>query len=147
MHPFTRLQKELPHKSNLFHEYLYEPNDFSFDIFFSKFVLFASPSQTSDDVVMAMYGCGCYLAFCWPADKSWTKIRPVFGASLFEVVYCNNKFYSVTVDAWGRVFTYNNGGPNSTLTYHHVTMLLKELAEACGCCLKQLYWNHQALCC
>lgn len=102
-------------------------------------------------LMMLLWPCMC-VGVIWPfADRQIRRgpklIRPVFGASLFYVVYYNNKFYSVTVDAWGRVFTYNIGGPNSTLTYHHVTMLLKELAEACGCCLKQLYWNHQALCC
>ena len=88
LHPFTQLQKGLLHMSNLFHEYLCEPNGFSFDNFFSKLALFASPSQTSDYVVMAMYGCGRYLAFCRPGDKSWTKIRPIFGASLSVYLRC-----------------------------------------------------------
>ena len=99
--------------SNLFHEYLCEPNGFSFDNFFSKFALSASLSQTLDYVVMAMYGCRHYLAFCRPGDKSWIKIRPIFGASLFDFVYYNNKFYCV--DSWGRVFTCDIGGPNPTL--------------------------------
>ena len=80
-------------------------------IFFSKLALFASPSQTSDYVVMAMYGCGRYLAFCRPGDKSWTKIRPIFGASLsvyltlftitanFIVLTLGEEFSPVTLEA------------------------------------------------
>ena len=33
-----------------------------------------------------------------PGDKSWIKIRPIFGASFVDVVYYNNKFYCV--DSW-----------------------------------------------
>ena len=110
-HPFTQLQKGLLHMSNLFHEYLCEPNGFSFDNFFSKLALSTSPSQTSDYVVMAMYGCGRYLAFCRSGDKSWTKIRPIFGASLsvylmlftittnFIVLTLGEEFSPVTLEA------------------------------------------------
>uniref|UniRef100_A0A7N2LTB8 KIB1-4 beta-propeller domain-containing protein n=1 Tax=Quercus lobata TaxID=97700 RepID=A0A7N2LTB8_QUELO len=91
LHPFTQLQKGLLRRSNLFHEYLCEPNGFSFDNFFSKFALSASPFQTLDYVVMAI------------------------------------------------VFTCDIGGPNPTLACHHVTTLPKELVEACGFCLEQLY--------
>lgn len=126
LHPFLQIQKELPDMKTLLYGDLWfsEYDPFLFAKIFDKFVLSASPSRTSDYIVMAIYDSLSKLAFCQPRDKSWTIIR-TFQTCFFDVIYHNNKFY--TIDVWGKVFACDIGGPNPRLK-DPVTALPKELA-------------------
>ncbi|XP_027083920.1 uncharacterized protein [Coffea arabica] len=59
LHPFSRAQIELPHITT----------------FPERAVLSASPSETSDYVVMVVHGGGQYLGYWRPGDESWTGIE------------------------------------------------------------------------
>ena len=134
LHPFLRLQIKLPHMRTLFHQeikHLDKPVTWSYAAFFDKIVLSASPSETSDYVVMAIYGAYEKFAFCRHGDKSWTKIRTKFPflECFLDVVYYNNnnKFYCV--DNQGGVFACDIRSPDPGLTSTPVTTLPEELAH------------------
>uniref|UniRef100_A0A2N9J328 KIB1-4 beta-propeller domain-containing protein n=1 Tax=Fagus sylvatica TaxID=28930 RepID=A0A2N9J328_FAGSY len=107
LHPFTRLQKKLPNATTLFREQgLYvNVTSASYDAFIDKFVLTASPSHTSDYVVLVMY----YgkLAFCRPGDESWTRI--IYPSGVVDAVYHNNRFYCLGMNG---IFVCDIEGPN-----------------------------------
>ena len=107
LHPFTRLQKKLPNATTLFREQgLYvNVTSASYDAFIDKFVLTASPSHTSDYVVLVMYY--VKLAFCRPGDESCTRI--IYPSGVVDAVYHKNRFYCLGMNG---IFVCDIEGPN-----------------------------------
>ncbi|XP_049348511.1 F-box protein At2g17690-like [Solanum verrucosum] len=111
LHPFSGVQIELPHQNST--------ADYSGRrtgnqcTFFKKAVLSASPSHTSDYILMVIDG--GYIKFWKRGDLRWNKIildlgtrSPRFARGR-DLVYFNGYFYSV--DCLGRIIVYDVAGP------------------------------------
>ncbi|OIT19892.1 hypothetical protein A4A49_62148 [Nicotiana attenuata] len=101
LHPFSGVQIELPHQ-NTTEDYdtLHQLRDLW--TYFHKAVLSASPSQTSDYVLMVIEGNMKFLSFWRPGDLRWTRIeKQPLHVPHRDVIYFNGKFYAV--DGWGRI--------------------------------------------
>lgn len=112
LHPFSRAQIELPHITTFPRYEECQPMDPL--IFIEKAVLSASPSETSDYVVMVVHGGGRYLGYWRPGDVSWIGIESRRGA-FSDVNYHNGKFYAISYG--GHVWVWDVSAPD-----HHPTV-------------------------
>ncbi|XP_019233108.1 PREDICTED: F-box protein At2g26160-like [Nicotiana attenuata] len=108
LHPFSGVQIELPHQ-NTTEDCTRNKTRYIWN-FIDKAVLSASPSKTSDYVLMVIEGENKYLSFWRPGDLKWTRIRrenydPHSCDQHCDVVYFNGKFYAV--DMQGNVLVCN----------------------------------------
>ncbi|OIT04885.1 hypothetical protein A4A49_20901 [Nicotiana attenuata] len=94
LHPFSGVQIQLPHPNTT--------KGYNCQLtvdpwtFFHKAVLSASPSKTSDYVLMVIEANNKYLSFWRPGDLRWTRIMKEDNPALHrDVVYFNGKFYAV----------------------------------------------------
>ncbi|XP_049366233.1 F-box protein At2g26160-like [Solanum verrucosum] len=104
LHPFSGVEIELPHPNTM--ENYEHDRTAELWTFFSKAVLSASPSHTSDYVLMVMVpeGLSNNLSFWRPGDLRWNRIiwdEPEH----VDVTYFNGHFYSVGY--WGRVLVHD----------------------------------------
>ncbi|XP_049396158.1 uncharacterized protein At1g65760-like [Solanum stenotomum] len=113
LHPFSGVHIELPHPNTMEN---YE-HDRTADLwtFYQKAVLSASPSHTSDYVLMVIEGSWSELSFWRPGDLRWNRIiwdEPSPPSSHVDVTYFNGHFYSV--DYAGRLLDYDIAHPQPT---------------------------------
>ncbi|XP_060204686.1 F-box protein At2g26160-like [Lycium barbarum] len=122
LHPFSGVQIELPHP-NTTEDYerhrIGEPWNF-----FHKAVLSASPSHTSDYVLMVIEGNMKFVSFWRPGDLRWTRInyRNYYHIHR-DIIYCTGKFYAVDCNGVVLVYDVTNSSP---------TQILAELPEHHG---------------
>ncbi|XP_027099107.1 probable F-box protein At1g44080 [Coffea eugenioides] len=92
LHPFSRAQIELPNQST-FPEHDINPDPF-FNV--TSAVLSASPSETSDFVVVIVGGGGRFLLLWRPGDMSWTRIESAQYGAFNDVYFYKGKIYAIT---------------------------------------------------
>ncbi|XP_027084874.1 probable F-box protein At1g44080 isoform X1 [Coffea arabica] len=108
LHPFSGVQIELPHLSTFpAHELEVDPC-----FFVIKAVLSASPSHTSEFVLVVVGGAGRFLGFWRPGVKSWTRMESspngafndvnFYNGAFNDVNFYNGKCYAITYggDIW-----------------------------------------------
>ncbi|KAL3499364.1 hypothetical protein ACH5RR_038457 [Cinchona calisaya] len=103
LHPFSRVQIELPHVPFPFYD------GYSF---IRRAVLSANPSETSNFVLMVVHSRGKNLGFWRPGDKSWTGIVSRQGA-FSDVNYHNGKFYAISYG--GQIWSWDVTAPDLTV--------------------------------
>ncbi|XP_060211020.1 F-box/kelch-repeat protein At3g18720-like [Lycium barbarum] len=109
LHPFSRTQIQLPPEKDIWALQDYEPDGVPCH-FMDKVVLSASPSVTSDYVLVVSYYAGndC-LAFWRPGDLNWTKIDIEPNSAVTTMNYYKGQFYYLT---WcGEVWVFEVAGP------------------------------------
>ncbi|KAL3498807.1 hypothetical protein ACH5RR_041539 [Cinchona calisaya] len=105
LHPFTRVQIELPNQKTFPDYELYEPENPR--CFLLRAVLSADPSDTSDYVLVVVHSGGRHLGFWRPGDKSWTRIAAKRTGAFSDVNYYKGKFYAI--DYSGRIWIWEDG--------------------------------------
>lgn len=109
LHPFSRVQIELPHQSTFVD---YEEQETRPFIFISTAALSANPSETSDYIVMVIYGGEGYLGFWRAGDQSWTRVETREANCAYnDVVFHNGYMYMrlttgdrfTSVMSWGLI--------------------------------------------
>ncbi|KAF6156751.1 hypothetical protein GIB67_033220 [Kingdonia uniflora] len=93
---------ELPPLTSFDHHETVE--ELSLDGYMKKTVLSASPTRTSDYVVMTIYGAQNKLAFTKPGDKQWTTVEHEHKC-FNDLIYYKGEFYAV--DGEGTVIACN----------------------------------------
>ncbi|XP_062014422.1 F-box protein At4g35733-like [Rosa rugosa] len=91
------------------------PENFRYE-FIKSFALSASPSLTSDFVVMVLYHYRRGLAFCKEKDNEWTRVdaRKRGNNSYFDLTYYREQFY--VLDLHGRVLVCDIEDPKKAKT-------------------------------
>ncbi|MCE0480515.1 hypothetical protein HAX54_037444 [Datura stramonium] len=111
LHPFSRTQIPLPPEKNLWA--LQDIGPVEKRVIYhcvDKAVLSASPSVTSDYVLLVSYYAGVNdLAFWRPGDLNWNHIDKKWGA-VSDINYYDGQFYVVGYD--GGVWVFDIAGPN-----------------------------------
>ncbi|XP_060212960.1 F-box protein At2g26160-like [Lycium barbarum] len=130
LHPFSGVQIQLPHQ-NTTEDYDEHETGFPFT-FIGKAVLSASPSHTSDFVLMVVEGNLRFLSFWRPADSRWTRISWVAAdhSPFVDVVYFNGHFYAVNYRC--QVVVCDVAGPEPTKKSHIVAQLPFDPLEVIG---------------
>ncbi|KAL3374583.1 hypothetical protein AABB24_006188 [Solanum stoloniferum] len=134
LHPFSGVRIELPHQ-NTTEDYRRRQTG-NLCTFFNRAVLSASPSHTSDYILMVIDGGKGYISFWKPGDLRWNRIildqsiHPA--ASGLDVVYFNGYFYGV--DRLGRIIVCDVSGSQSSRS-HMVAKIPFDLLEVA----EQLY--------
>ncbi|PHU28133.1 hypothetical protein BC332_00226 [Capsicum chinense] len=109
LHPFTRTQIQLPTEKALWDLQGYEAGRDTLD-FMERLVLSASPSVTSDYVLVVYYFTDSeYLAFWRHGDLNWTKIDIAIRSEIEAINYYQGQFYYVTL--CGEVWVFDVTGP------------------------------------
>ncbi|KAL3499365.1 hypothetical protein ACH5RR_038458 [Cinchona calisaya] len=113
LHPFSRVQIELPHLTFPYYECdEYEDGEERPYSFIRRAVLSANPSETSNFVLMVVHSCGTNLGFWRSGDKSWTGIVSRQGA-FSDVNYHNGKFYAISYG--GQIWSWDVTAPDLTV--------------------------------
>ncbi|KAF7151204.1 hypothetical protein RHSIM_Rhsim02G0225500 [Rhododendron simsii] len=111
LHPFTRVQINLPHISTF--EY-YSARRNKYLSFINKAVLSSRPEDGKDYVLMVIYASGHagrgHLAFWRSRDKSWILVNIVW---FYDINFYNGLCYGVTGS--GTVHAFDVLGPNPTV--------------------------------
>ncbi|KAI8569446.1 hypothetical protein RHMOL_Rhmol02G0279900 [Rhododendron molle] len=113
LHPFTRVQINLPHVTAFKNYHLDSLKDHLF--FIHKVVLSSRPEESKDYVLVVIYGCSRRLTFWRPEDKSWTAINAGL-ISFCDINFYLGLCYGVTSD--GMVLAFDVWGHNPTLSWH-----------------------------
>ncbi|WMV21529.1 hypothetical protein MTR67_014914 [Solanum verrucosum] len=95
LHPFSGVHIELPHQSTIknYHTH-YQTGDLW--TYFHKAVLSASPSETSDYVLMVIEGGVKFLSYWRPGNLRWTRIiNKSPHVAHRDVIHFDGKFYAV----------------------------------------------------
>ncbi|XP_049396658.1 F-box protein SKIP23-like [Solanum stenotomum] len=101
LHPFSGVQIELPHQ-NTTENYHTHHQTGDLWTYFHKAVLSASPSHTSDYLLMVIEGDVKFLSYWRPGNLQWTRIiNTSLHVAHRDVIYFDGKFYAV--DWSGRV--------------------------------------------
>ncbi|XP_060210193.1 F-box protein At2g26160-like [Lycium barbarum] len=109
LHPFSRTQIQLPPEKDIWALQDYEPDGVTCH-FMDKVVLSASPSVTSNYVLVISYYAGndC-LAFWRPGELNWTKIDIEPNSAVTTMNCYKGQFYYLT---WcGEVWVFEVAGP------------------------------------
>ncbi|XP_049348802.1 F-box protein At4g35733-like [Solanum verrucosum] len=95
LHPFSDVQIELPHQNTTV-EYN-EHQTGALTCFIGKAVLSASPSHTSDYLLMVIDGGSRFLSFWRPGDIRWTRVtwEGINYSSFADLIYFNGQIYAV----------------------------------------------------
>uniref|UniRef100_M1B4H4 KIB1-4 beta-propeller domain-containing protein n=1 Tax=Solanum tuberosum TaxID=4113 RepID=M1B4H4_SOLTU len=105
LHPFSDVHIELPHQNTTVEYTNHQINPLT--CFISKAVLSATPSHTSDYLLMVIDGNFRFLSFWRPEDIRWTRVTWEGNNHRFftDLIYFNNQIYAV--DYWGNLLVCN----------------------------------------
>ncbi|KAH0690785.1 hypothetical protein KY285_017985 [Solanum tuberosum] len=105
LHPFSDVHIELPHQNTTVEYTNHQINPLT--CFISKAVLSASPSHTSDYLLMVIDGNFRFLSFWRPGDIRWTRVTWEGNNHRFfiDLIYFNDQIYAV--DYWGNLLVCN----------------------------------------
>ncbi|XP_058203104.1 putative F-box protein At1g65770 [Rhododendron vialii] len=111
LHPFTRVQINLPHISTSAYDH---PRRNKYLSFINKAVLSSRPEEGKDYVLMVIYAAGYagrgHLAFWRSRDKSWIFVNIVW---FYDINFYNGLCYGVAGS--GTVHAFDVLGPNLTV--------------------------------
>ncbi|KAH0690571.1 hypothetical protein KY289_017929 [Solanum tuberosum] len=95
LHPFSGVQIELPHQNTTV-DYLNHQID-PRTCFIGKAILSASPSHTSDYLLMVIDGNQRFLSFWRPGDIRWTRVKceGINYCFFTDMIFFNDQIYSV----------------------------------------------------
>ncbi|MCD7452862.1 hypothetical protein HAX54_018415 [Datura stramonium] len=121
LHPFSGVEIELPHQNTT--EDYEEHGEECLFTYVRKAVLSASPSHTSDFVLMVIEGNIRFLSFWRPGDLRWNRVHwdASHHSPFVDVVYFNGLFYAVNFS--GEVVVCDVGGPESRKRSHVLVQL------------------------
>ncbi|KAF7150964.1 hypothetical protein RHSIM_Rhsim02G0225200 [Rhododendron simsii] len=112
LHPFTRVQINLPHVTTFKH---YQMRTFDKNTsFISKAVLSSRPEESEDYALVVAYGDSGYVCFWRPGDMSWTDVR-ISLLYFRDIIFHGGLFYGVVGRAF--VFAFDVWGPDPTRTW------------------------------
>ncbi|KAI8569434.1 hypothetical protein RHMOL_Rhmol02G0278800 [Rhododendron molle] len=109
LHPFTRVQINLPHVT-AFKKYHMRTGDKNMS-FIRKAVLSTRPEEGKDYALAVAYGDSGYVGFWRPGDKSWTDVEvPILG--FCDIIFHEGLLYGVMRN--GMVLAFDVLGPYPT---------------------------------
>ncbi|KAI8569431.1 hypothetical protein RHMOL_Rhmol02G0278500 [Rhododendron molle] len=109
LHPFTRVQINLPHVTT-FKNYHMRTGDQNMS-FIRKAVLSTRPEEGRDYALVVAYGDSGYVGFWRPGDESWTDVR-ISLLYFHDIIFHEGLFYGVV--GRGFVFAFDVWGPDPT---------------------------------
>ncbi|XP_058203098.1 F-box protein SKIP23-like [Rhododendron vialii] len=125
LHPFTRVQINLPHVTT-FKNYHMRTSDKNMS-FIRKAVLSTRPEESKDYALVVAYGDSGFVGFWRPGDKSWTDVR-ISLLYFHDIIFHEGLFYGVV--GRGFVFAFDVWGPNPTRPW--IALLAPDMYEGTG---------------